>query len=300
MARPLKSGIDYFQHDVAMSSDDKIEALETIHGNDGYAVYCKVLERVYKSEGRLDLSDRVQRLTTANRCHVTPEKFDVIMADMVSLGLFEDALHPTSSRIREQLKIVLDEREEGRVRRQGGFPPGKPPDGAGFPPGKPDPDEVFPSENPTKESRGEQSREEQQPRARDAQAGQDPEPEGFAAWVAGLDRVRQARSPQAMARKLLREPDVLAEFRASREPQPKPALTSIPAPRIACACGGRLKSAEETAACTVCGAFFAFDFATREWRPAGADYAARDGPPVPMPESWEEARKQLRVERVAN
>lgn len=111
MARPLKTGLDYYQHDTSMSADEKIEALEAVHGNDGYAVFNKLLERIYKSYGKLDLSDDVQRLSIAKKCNVTAEKFEQIVQDSVRFGLFEKAPWDaqralTSERIRAQIATV--------------------------------------------------------------------------------------------------------------------------------------------------------------------------------------------------
>jgi len=119
MARPLKAGLSYFQHDVDMSADEKLEALEAIHGNDGYAVFNKLLERVYKSFGKLDLSDDVQRLSIARKCNVSSEKFDQIILDAIRFRLFdrepwEQEKRITSERIREQLGTVEAERDKWR------------------------------------------------------------------------------------------------------------------------------------------------------------------------------------------
>lgn len=52
MARPIKEGLDYFPHDTdASTQDDKIETLEASYGNDGYATYFKLLERIYRNGG---------------------------------------------------------------------------------------------------------------------------------------------------------------------------------------------------------------------------------------------------------
>jgi hypothetical protein len=124
MGRPLKNGLDYFQHDTDMSYDEKIEALEMVHGNDGYAVYNKLLERIYRSAGKLDLSNDVQRLSIAKKCNVPVEKFDQIIADSVRFELFDAESWQkehrlTSARIRRQLQVVEAEREEWRGKSHG-------------------------------------------------------------------------------------------------------------------------------------------------------------------------------------
>ncbi|MBS1513878.1 MAG: DUF4373 domain-containing protein [Bacteroidetes bacterium] len=49
MSRPAKRGLEYFSHDVNLSSDDKIQFIEANHGITGYGVYCKLLEKIYKN-----------------------------------------------------------------------------------------------------------------------------------------------------------------------------------------------------------------------------------------------------------
>ena len=49
MARPPKEGLDYFPHDTDAVNDEKIEALRALYGNDGYAFFFILLERIYRS-----------------------------------------------------------------------------------------------------------------------------------------------------------------------------------------------------------------------------------------------------------
>lgn len=44
MARPLKNNADYFSHDADMRNDTRIRALRRKFGNDGYTVWCMMLE----------------------------------------------------------------------------------------------------------------------------------------------------------------------------------------------------------------------------------------------------------------
>lgn len=58
MARPLKLGLDYFPHDTDSVNDEKIEALRMLFGNDGYAFYFILLERIYRTPTfELNVSD---------------------------------------------------------------------------------------------------------------------------------------------------------------------------------------------------------------------------------------------------
>lgn len=59
MARPKKKGLDYFPHDVDLSSDEKIVLLEAHHGLEGYAVYLKMIERLFRAGGYLTIDDNM-------------------------------------------------------------------------------------------------------------------------------------------------------------------------------------------------------------------------------------------------
>jgi hypothetical protein len=120
MARPLKTGLGYFPHDVDASSDEKVEALTALHGNDGYAVYFRLLEFIYRSEnGELDLSDERVRLILPRRLHVSRRRFEMILADACSLGLFDKLKFSelkllTSSGIRKRFLEVTKMRKRWR------------------------------------------------------------------------------------------------------------------------------------------------------------------------------------------
>lgn len=51
MARPRKKTLEFFMHDTGARHDLKIKSLERRHGNDGYAVYFKLLEMCGQQEG---------------------------------------------------------------------------------------------------------------------------------------------------------------------------------------------------------------------------------------------------------
>ncbi len=120
MARPAKTGLDYFPHDVGLSSADNIEAIEELYGNDGYAVYLKLLERIYKNGGKFFIADdeTAQRLYRKFRLK-SQEILIKIINSMVKVGLFdkkawEESKMLTSSRIRRTLKTVVVKRVKAK------------------------------------------------------------------------------------------------------------------------------------------------------------------------------------------
>jgi len=171
--RPLKSGLDYFQHDTTMSHDEKVEALESEYGNDGYATYCKLLEKIYCSDGQYCLNDPVKLLSAAKSCNVNKDRFLEIVDSCVNFGLFDlniwqSERRLTSERIRRQIDIVHAERGRDRVRKMpdsDNIPAGELPDN-NIPAGNCTENEIIHTEKPhirVEESRGEERREKEGP-----------------------------------------------------------------------------------------------------------------------------------------
>jgi DnaD/phage-associated family protein len=90
MARPPKEGLDYFPHDTDAAGDEKIEALRALHGNDGYAFYFILLERVYRTRDcELDVSDPEMVEVLAKKVGVTPEAFGKMLETALKFGCFD-------------------------------------------------------------------------------------------------------------------------------------------------------------------------------------------------------------------
>jgi hypothetical protein len=90
MGRPRKEGMDYFPHDVDAAQDEKIEAMRTMFGNDGYAFYFITLERIYRSDsGELDVSNKLFLVTLANKVMVNLEKIEEMIQASIDFGLFD-------------------------------------------------------------------------------------------------------------------------------------------------------------------------------------------------------------------
>ena len=58
MGRNSKEGLDYFSHDCDISDDEKMQLLQAECGIIGYAVFLKLLERIYRNGYFLDVSDK--------------------------------------------------------------------------------------------------------------------------------------------------------------------------------------------------------------------------------------------------
>lgn len=114
MARPKKTGLDYFPHDVDASNDEKIEAMESLYGAHGYTFYFKLAERIYRAGGEI-LVDEVTRGTLVKKCLTTPEVWDKMIETALHVGLFDKNIFTekkilTSSGIKKRCKEVFAER----------------------------------------------------------------------------------------------------------------------------------------------------------------------------------------------
>ena len=77
MARPIKTGLSYFPHDVDALSDEKIQSLKVLYRNDGYAFYFIILERIYRTpKGELDISSSDEKRILAKSIGISLKKFN--------------------------------------------------------------------------------------------------------------------------------------------------------------------------------------------------------------------------------
>jgi len=124
MARPIKEGLDYFPHDTDASTDEKVEALRSLHGNDGYAFYFILLERIYRTpDFEIDISDAETTQILAKKCGINSEVFRKILATALKYGCFDKAAYAdrgvlTSNGVQKRASIVIRKREEMREKYQ--------------------------------------------------------------------------------------------------------------------------------------------------------------------------------------
>lgn len=118
MARPQKSGMDYFPHDTDARNDLKIRKLRAVFGNDGYATYFILLENIYRSkEYFIDISDAETLLILSEECRLSEEKFTQIMLKCIDLDLFSRQEHEehkklTSESIKKRTEPVENKRKK--------------------------------------------------------------------------------------------------------------------------------------------------------------------------------------------
>lgn len=88
MARPIKKGLDYFTHDVACSNERAIRYIESKYGLIGYAIYFKILEKIYGEEGYFIHWKPVDECIYSAEWGVDVEFIRNLLSDFFEIGLF--------------------------------------------------------------------------------------------------------------------------------------------------------------------------------------------------------------------
>lgn len=124
MARPQKEGMDYFPHDTDAVNDEKIEALRALYGNDGYAFYFIMLERIYRTaDFEINVSDAETQKETfqilAKKVGVSTEIFEQMLNAALKWGCFSKKDYEkrgviTSKGIKKRAAVVLEKRRRMR------------------------------------------------------------------------------------------------------------------------------------------------------------------------------------------
>jgi hypothetical protein len=88
MARPKKNTADYFPH--LCNHGKKMSYIERRHGNDGYAVWYKILEKLAQANDHyLHLEDDIEADFLADYCLVDMDKLMEILKDLVKVGALD-------------------------------------------------------------------------------------------------------------------------------------------------------------------------------------------------------------------
>ena len=117
MARPQKEGMDYFPHDVDATNDEKIEALRSLYGNDGYAFYFIMLERIYRTKNfEINVSDAETIQILSRKIGIDTALFEKMVSTSVKHGGFDKKEYETrgvltSNGIKKRAGLVIAKRE---------------------------------------------------------------------------------------------------------------------------------------------------------------------------------------------
>lgn len=91
MARPESNTVSYFPHKIG--DGKKIFSIEAKYGNDGYATWFKILEKLATTENHyLDLNDEIEVMYLSAKCRVSEDVLFSIINDLTRLGCFDKIL----------------------------------------------------------------------------------------------------------------------------------------------------------------------------------------------------------------
>lgn len=88
MARPIKTGLDYFSMDVHL--DNKFQLIEAVHGIVGFAVVVKLYQKIYGEAGYYCEWGPEISILFARSCGVEYEKVSAILTDALRWKLFSE------------------------------------------------------------------------------------------------------------------------------------------------------------------------------------------------------------------
>lgn len=91
MARPQRNNVDYFPF--YCDEGNKMFYIEETYGNDGFAVFIKLLRELAKTDYHyLDLSKNTTSMFLSAKCKVDVNKLESIINDLAELGKFDSEL----------------------------------------------------------------------------------------------------------------------------------------------------------------------------------------------------------------
>jgi len=90
MGRPTKVGLDYFTLDTQV--EDKIKLIESLHGLTGFAIWVKLLQKIYAHGYFIDWK-KENELLFSSEVNVDINSINVIINDMLKFNIFNKNLY---------------------------------------------------------------------------------------------------------------------------------------------------------------------------------------------------------------
>lgn len=126
MARPRKTGLDYFPHDVDVTTDPKLEPAILRYGAAAYAFYFVHLEYCYRSDDlSVDISatetGQEMREVIQRKLHISAEDYEGILRSFLRHGAFDSEFYEqtgrlTSNGIKKRAGKVFEKRDREAAR----------------------------------------------------------------------------------------------------------------------------------------------------------------------------------------
>lgn len=92
MARPQKQGLEYFPLDVDIDQDDKVYLIEAKHGIVGFALFIRLLIKIYKSSYYLQWGEN-EAFILAKQTSVDVNVIKNVVNDCINYGLFDKEMY---------------------------------------------------------------------------------------------------------------------------------------------------------------------------------------------------------------
>jgi len=92
LARPQKTGLEYFPLDVDIDQDDKIQLIEARFGITGFAIIIKLFMKIYK-EGYYYKWTEKEQLLFSKRINVDINLVNDVINECIKWGLFDSTLY---------------------------------------------------------------------------------------------------------------------------------------------------------------------------------------------------------------
>ena len=91
LARPKKTGLEYFPLDVTAGMNDEVELIEAKYGLEGFAIFIKLLQAIYKNGYYINWTEKEQ-LLFIKRVNVTETLVNDVITTCLQWKLFDKQL----------------------------------------------------------------------------------------------------------------------------------------------------------------------------------------------------------------
>lgn len=119
LARPKKYGLEYFPLDVGAGIDDEIELLEAAHKLEGFAIFIKLLQSIYKNGYYINWTKKEQLIFT-KRVNTEENLVNDVITSCLEWGLFDKAMYEnqnilTSHGIQQRFLFAIGRRSSVEI-----------------------------------------------------------------------------------------------------------------------------------------------------------------------------------------
>lgn len=119
LARPKKDGLEYFPLDVSAGIDDEIELLEAAHKLEGFAIFIKLLQSIYRNGYYINWTKKEQLIFT-KRVNAEETLVNDVITSCLEWGLFDKNMYEnqnilTSHGIQQRFLFAIGRRSSVEI-----------------------------------------------------------------------------------------------------------------------------------------------------------------------------------------